>query len=135
MPRPKIKHPFYPIIYVRGYAMIRSETDATVSIPYMGFNLGATKARQDREGRVIRHIFESPPVRLMKDYEYLFRNTVNIRATQSDTGWDIRYSFMEDNWGESAREEIKQDDKGFYIPLTSPKGFKGKLRLKAESWN
>lgn len=67
--------------------------------------------------------------------EYLFRNTLTIRATKSDTGWDIRYSFMDDNWGETAREEIRQDDKGLYIPLTSPKGFRGKLRLKAESWN
>jgi hypothetical protein len=31
--------PFYPIIYVRGYAMTQSEIDATVSTPYMGFNL------------------------------------------------------------------------------------------------
>jgi hypothetical protein len=67
--------------------------------------------------------------------EYLFRNTLTIRATSSDTGWDIRYSFMDDNWGESTRDVVKQDDKGLYIPLTSPKGFKGKLRLEAETWN
>ncbi len=67
---PSIKHPFYPIIYVRGYAMTQSEIDATVSTPYMGFNLGATKVRQNWEGKVIKHIFESPLVRLMKDYKY-----------------------------------------------------------------
>ena len=70
MPKPKITHPFYPIIYVRGYAMTQAEIDATVSTPYMGFNLGATKIRQDWQGKVIRHIFESPLVRLMKDYQY-----------------------------------------------------------------
>ena len=70
MPKPKIKHPFYPIIYVRGYAMTKAEIEATVSTPYMGFNLGATKARQDWRGNVVRHIFESPLVRLMKDYDY-----------------------------------------------------------------
>lgn len=42
----------------------------TVATPYMGFNLGATKARQDWRGTVIRHIFESPLIRLMKDYGY-----------------------------------------------------------------
>jgi len=67
---PKIKHPFYPIIYVRGYAMTKAEIAAAVSTPYMGFNLGATKARQDWRGDVVRHIFESPLVRLMKDYGY-----------------------------------------------------------------
>ncbi len=65
-----ITPPYHPIIYVRGYAMTPSEIDATVSTPYMGFNLGSTKVRQDWQGGVVRHIFESPLVRLMKDYQY-----------------------------------------------------------------
>lgn len=67
---PRITPPFFPIIYVRGYAMTKSEIEATVSTPYMGFNLGATKTRQDWTGKVSKHIFESPLVRLMKDYDY-----------------------------------------------------------------
>ena len=67
---PDIEHPFHPIIYVRGYAMTQGEIDATVATPYMGFNTGATKARQDWRGKVRRHIFESSLVRLMKDYDY-----------------------------------------------------------------
>lgn len=66
----KIKRPFYPIIYVRGYAMTESEISGTVATPYMGFNLGATKVRQNWEGKVSRHIFESPLIRLMKDHGY-----------------------------------------------------------------
>ncbi len=62
--------PYYPIIYVRGYAMTQGEIDATVSTPYMGFNLGSTKTRQDWEGKTVRHIFESPLVRLMKEHGY-----------------------------------------------------------------
>ncbi len=65
-----VKDPFYPIIYVRGYAMTQGEISATVATPYMGFNLGATKTRQNWEGGTVRHIFESPLVRLMKDYNY-----------------------------------------------------------------
>ena len=65
-----ITGPFYPIIYVRGYAMTQSEIDDTVSTPYMGFNLGATKIRQSWEGTIEKHIFESPLIRLMKDYGY-----------------------------------------------------------------
>ena len=66
----RITHPYHPIIYVRGYAMTRSEIEATVATPYMGFNLGATKIRQDWSGKVRRHIFESALIRLMKDYGY-----------------------------------------------------------------
>ena len=62
--------PYYPIIYVRGYAMTPAEIAQTVSTPYMGFNLGATKVRQAWDGAVKRHVFESPLIRLMKDYDY-----------------------------------------------------------------
>ena len=63
-------HPYYPIIYVRGYAMTPGEIADTVATPYMGFNLGSTKTRQDWQGKVVRHIFESPLIRLMKEYGY-----------------------------------------------------------------
>lgn len=62
--------PWFPIIYVRGYAMTAGEVADTVSTPYMGFNLGSTKVRQAWDGQVLRHVFESPLVRLMKDYGY-----------------------------------------------------------------
>ncbi|MFN2309932.1 MAG: esterase/lipase family protein [Gammaproteobacteria bacterium] len=62
--------PYYPIIYVRGYAMTPGEVAETVSTPYMGFNLGASKLRQCWDGKVQRHVFESPLIRLMKDYGY-----------------------------------------------------------------
>jgi len=67
---PDVPRPYHPIIYVRGYAMTQSEIAATVATPYMGFNLGATKTRQDWQGKTVRHIFESPLVRLMKDHGY-----------------------------------------------------------------
>ncbi|HSL40755.1 MAG TPA: hypothetical protein VK857_10315, partial [Desulforhopalus sp.] len=67
IPMAKLKSPYLPIIYVRGYAMTPKEVADTVSTPYMGFNLGSTKLRQAWDGQVQRHIFESPLVRLMKD--------------------------------------------------------------------
>lgn len=67
---PTVEPPYYPIIYVRGYAMTEREIQDTVATPYMGFELGATKIRQAWDGQVHRLIFESPLVRLMKDYEY-----------------------------------------------------------------
>lgn len=65
-----MKHPYYPIIYVRGYAMTQTAVEDTVADPYMGFNIGATKVRQRYTGKVVRHIFESPLVRLMKEMDY-----------------------------------------------------------------
>lgn len=65
-----IEPPHYPIIYVRGYAMRRRDIEETVGTPYMGFNLGSTKIRQRASGKVEQLIFESPLVRLMKDYCY-----------------------------------------------------------------
>jgi len=65
-----VSAPFHPIIYVRGFAMTRGEVEATTSTPYMGFNQGATKVRQHWDGEITRRYFESPLIRLMKDYGY-----------------------------------------------------------------
>lgn len=66
-----IAAPHYPIIYVRGYAATMGEIEDTVATPYMGFNLGATKVRQNYEGDIVPFIFESPLIRLMKDEGYV----------------------------------------------------------------
>lgn len=60
----------HPIVYVRGYAGSQGAVEATVSTPYMGFNLGSTKLRQQADGSVVRHVFESPLIRLGKDHGY-----------------------------------------------------------------
>ena len=61
---------FHPIIYVRGYAMTQSEIEDTVADPYMGFNIGSCKLRQMWDGKVKKHFFESPLVRLLKQHNY-----------------------------------------------------------------
>ncbi len=66
----KIQPPFYPIIYVRGYAATMNEIEETVAAPYMGFNLGSTKLRLNHEAKPFKFIFESPLIRLMKDFNY-----------------------------------------------------------------
>jgi len=65
-----ITPPFYPIIYVRGYAGTQGEVEDTVATPYMGFNLGSTKTRQLHTGKTYPYVFESPLIRLMKDHKY-----------------------------------------------------------------
>ena len=61
---------FHPIIYVRGYAMTQSEIEDTVADPYMGFNIGSCKVRQLWDGKIKKYFFESPLVRLLKQYGY-----------------------------------------------------------------
>jgi len=63
-------HPYHPIIYVRGFAATQGEIEETVADPYMGFNIGSTKARVAWTGDVRRFFFESPLVRLMSDHKY-----------------------------------------------------------------
>jgi pimeloyl-ACP methyl ester carboxylesterase len=65
-----MNRPHYPIVYVRGYAMTEAAVEDTVADPYMGFNLGSTKTRQQYTREIVRHVFESPLVRLMKDEQY-----------------------------------------------------------------
>lgn len=66
----KLDAPYLPIIYIRGFAATRSEIENTVATPYMGFNLGSTKIRQNSEGKPVKFIFESPLIRLIKDHAY-----------------------------------------------------------------
>lgn len=64
------QQPYHPIIYVRGFAATQGEIEETVADPYMGFNIGSTKARVAWTGDVKRFYFESPLVRLMNDHDY-----------------------------------------------------------------
>ena len=39
------QQPYHPILYVRGFAATQGEIEESVADPYMGFNIGSTKAR------------------------------------------------------------------------------------------
>ena len=62
----------WPIIYVRGYAMSRTEIDETTADPFCGFNVGSTVIRATPNPKTPprKLIFESPLVRLGTDFEY-----------------------------------------------------------------
>lgn len=64
--------PYFPIIYVRGYAMTEGERDQTASDPFCGFNVGSTvyRAAVDKNAPPKRFIFESPVLRLGSDFGY-----------------------------------------------------------------
>lgn len=73
---------FYPLIYVRGYAMSRNEIDDTTADPFCGFNLGSTVLRATPDAKQVpkKFVFESPLVRLQSDYQYgdVYQNGVDI---------------------------------------------------------
>lgn len=66
-----LEPPFFPIIYVRGYAMSQTDIDETTADPFMGFNLGSTYARHDAHAALAKFYFESPVIRLAKDHDYV----------------------------------------------------------------
>jgi len=80
--------PYYPIIYVRGYAMTRGEMDQTSADPFCGFNLGSTvyRAVAERDRPPRKYVFESPVVRLMSEFEYgdVYEDGQDIL----DPGWE-----------------------------------------------
>lgn len=65
-----MKGPFHPIIYIRGFAFNQDLIEETTADPYMGFNEGSVKYRQRHDGELRQWFFESPVLRLMKDYGY-----------------------------------------------------------------
>jgi hypothetical protein len=64
--------PFYPVIYVRGYAMSAHERDEATADPFCGFNTGSTvyRASVDKAEPPRKFIFESPLLRLFRDFDY-----------------------------------------------------------------
>ncbi len=107
-----ITRPFYPVVYLRGYAGTQSEVEDTVSTPYMGFNRGSTRRRQIHTGAVQSHIFESPVIRLMKDYDYVdaYCGGEILPEGQMDSRsiWVFRYyDISDEEFGDGERKEIE----------------------------
>ena len=104
--------PFYPIVYLRGYAGNQREIEDTVSSPYMGFNAGSTRIRQLYTGEVQSHVFESPLIRLMKDHKYVDAyhdgQILPQGPVPSRSIWIFRYyDIADEEFGEGKRKEIE----------------------------
>ena len=107
-----IEAPYYPIVYLRGYAGSQGELEATVSTPYTGFNLGSTRVRQLHTGEVLPYVFESPVIRLMKDHGYVDAYSGGEILPQGPTParsiWIFRYYDVADEaFGDGRRREIE----------------------------
>jgi pimeloyl-ACP methyl ester carboxylesterase len=71
-PQKKIEPPYYPIVYVRGYAMTAGERDQVFHDAYYGFGISSVEKRQAPPPKYFEaDIFEGLLIRLIKDHEYL----------------------------------------------------------------
>jgi hypothetical protein len=64
--------------------------------------------------------------------EYLFRDTITIRATPNINGWTLRYLSSDERWSENIGSLIEPDGDKYFIPVLSQKGFKGRLCLTVQ---
>lgn len=69
----RIVPPFYPIVYVRGYAMTSGERDETFQDAYYGFSANSVERRNAAPGAgyVAVDIFEGQLIRFMKAHGYV----------------------------------------------------------------
>ena len=109
-------HPYHPIIYVRGFAGTQGEIEETVADPYMGFNIGSTKARRVWDGTMRRFFFESPLVRL-KD-ERVWSNS-DSGLTLSDRRYDDVYVDGEDLTAPDPEDKTKPLRSDITLPYQS----------------
>lgn len=79
----KIEPPFYPIVYVRGYAMQRSDIEETFYDSYYGFAASAVykKQTQAENGYLMPDLFEGQLIRFMKSK---FGNSQSTRYGYAD---------------------------------------------------
>lgn len=64
--------------------------------------------------------------------EYLFRETLTIKSTPTETGWNVRYLNTDERWSEKMGKLAEQEGDDFMIELSSQKGFKARLRLTVQ---
>jgi hypothetical protein len=127
------KHPYHPIVYVRGFAATQNEIEETVADPYMGFNIGSTKSRLAWTGDVKRFYFESPLVRLMGDHKYedVFVDGDDlVAADRSENSVPYRCIVIYRYYDEAS--EDFGDGRG---EQKAKPGLAGKLRIEARPWS
>src|SRR6266446_2730657 len=86
---PNANAPYYPIIYVRGYAMSEHEKDETTADPFCGFNLGSTvfRATPDKDKPAKKFVFESPVLRLITDADKKYSDVFHDGLDIMDPDW------------------------------------------------
>jgi hypothetical protein len=78
MPPFKIEKPYYPIVYVRGYAMTANERQDTFNDTYYGFSATSVEKREAPPPDYFQvDVFEGQLIRLMKIKQYGYADSAN----------------------------------------------------------
>src|SRR5438132_6763145 len=73
-----IAKPYYPIVYVRGYAMRQADREETFNDAYYGFSATSVEKRQAPPPQYLQaDLFEGQLIRLMKIKDYGYADSVN----------------------------------------------------------
>ncbi len=74
----KIEKPYYPIVYVRGYAMRAAEREDAFNDTYYGFSATSVEKRQAPAPQYFEaDVFEGQLIRFMKIKDYGYADSVN----------------------------------------------------------
>lgn len=93
----KIEKPYYPIVYVRGYAMRAAEREETFNDTYYGFSATSVEKRQAPAPQYFEaDVFEGQLIRLMKIKDYGYADSVNrglelFHSNPSRSVWIARF--------------------------------------------
>ena len=93
----KIEKPYYPIVYVRGYAMRAAEREETFNDTYYGFSATSVEKRQAPAPQYFEaDVFEGQLIRLMKMKQYGYADSVNsglelFHSNPSRSVWVSRF--------------------------------------------
>jgi hypothetical protein len=93
----KIEKPYYPIVYVRGYAMRAAEREETFNDTYYGFSATSVEKRQAPAPQYFEaDVFEGQLIRFMKIKDYGYADSVNrgievFHSNPSRSLWVARF--------------------------------------------
>ena len=119
------KTSFYPIIFVRGFAMRDADIEQAVSEPFGGFENGSTMLRQGAADKLVPFYFESTVIRLITEYGYedVYQNGREPQKPDDFDNikdptramWVYRYyEQSSETFGDGKREEIEDLAEGLH---------------------
>jgi hypothetical protein len=93
----RIQKPYYPIVYVRGYAMRQIDREETFNDTYYGFSATSVEKRQAPPPQFVEaDLFEGQLIRFLKLKDYSYADSVNrglesFTANPSRSLWISRF--------------------------------------------
>jgi hypothetical protein len=130
-----IEKPYYPIVYVRGYAMRHAEREETFNDTYYGFSATSVEKREALPPDYSEaDVFEGQLIRFMKIRDYGYADAVNrglevFHANPSRSIWVSRFYDRDYIMGSHRSIEEHADDLYKLVCQTIP------TRLKASGVN